>query len=71
MLTRRDLTGALAGVAAGSVSLAAASIGGMLVDGAAPPLQVLGDWVIRSTPISVTEAIIGLVGTPTSCCCGP
>ncbi|MCW2542936.1 MAG: hypothetical protein JWM40_488, partial [Frankiales bacterium] len=62
MTRRRGLTGALCGLAAGAVSLAAASIGGALVDGAAPPLQVLGDWVIRSTPIQVTEAIIGAVG---------
>jgi DMSO/TMAO reductase YedYZ molybdopterin-dependent catalytic subunit len=61
-MSRRDLTGALCGLAAFSVSLAAASIGGAVVDGAAPPLQVLGDWVIRSTPIQVTEAIIGAVG---------
>lgn len=55
--------GALAGIAAGSTALAAASIGGALVDGAAPPLTVLSDLVIRSTPIDVTEAIIGAVGT--------
>ena len=61
-MSRRDLTGALRGLAAFSVSLAAASIGGVIVDGAAPPLQVMGDWVIRSTPIEVTEAIIGAVG---------
>ena len=54
--------GALYGVTAGAVALSVASIGGALVDGAAPPLQVLGDWVIRITPVSVTEGIIGAVG---------
>jgi len=63
MLSRRDLTGALCGVAAGAVALAVSSIGGLLVPGADPPFQVLGDWVIRATPIAVTEAVIGAVGT--------
>ena len=62
MSARRDLTGALCGIAAGAVAMSVASIGGAMVDGAAPPLQVLGDWVIRVTPISVTEQIIGAVG---------
>lgn len=62
MTSRRDLTGALCGIAAGAVALSVASIGGSMVDGAAPPLQVLGDWVIRATPISVTKAIIDAVG---------
>jgi DMSO/TMAO reductase YedYZ molybdopterin-dependent catalytic subunit len=61
-VTSRRL-GALYGVTAGAVALSVASVGGKLVDGTAPPLQLLGDWVIRSTPISVTEQIIGAVGT--------
>ena len=57
-----DLTGALCGVAAGGAALAAAQVGGKLVPGAQPPLTVLGDWVIRITPVSLTEALIRQVG---------
>ena len=58
----RTVTGAVCGLAAGTVALSAAQVGGALVDGALPPLQVLGDFVIRATPVSVTEALIRLVG---------
>lgn len=54
--------GAACGVAAGAVALAAAQIGGTVVPGTLPPLQVLGDFVIRVTPVSVTEALIRAVG---------
>ena len=56
------LTGALCGVAAGGAALAVAQLGGKLVPGAQPPLEVLGDWVIRVTPVAVTEAVIRQVG---------
>ena len=39
-----------------------AQVGGEVVPGAAPPLQVLADFVIRVTPVSVTEAVIRQVG---------
>ena len=58
----RDLAGAVSGVAAGTVALAVAQVGGTLVFGTRPPLQVLGDFVIRVTPVSVTEALIRQVG---------
>jgi DMSO/TMAO reductase YedYZ molybdopterin-dependent catalytic subunit len=58
----RTLAGAGCGIAAGGAALAAAQVGGALVSGAQPPLQVLGDLVIRVTPISVTEALIRQVG---------
>lgn len=58
----QDLAGAACGLAAGTVALAAAQVGGKLVPGARPPLQVLGDLVIRVTPVSVTEALIRQVG---------
>ena len=57
-----DLTGALFGVAAGGAALAVAQVGGELVPGAQPPLQVLGNWVIGVTPVAVTEAVIRQVG---------
>jgi DMSO/TMAO reductase YedYZ molybdopterin-dependent catalytic subunit len=58
----RILAGAACGIAAGTVALSAAQVGGALVDGALPPVQVLGDFVIRVTPVSVTEALIRQVG---------
>ena len=60
----RSLTaaGAVCGLAAGTVALAAGQVGGRLVPHATPALQALGDLVIRLTPISVTEAVIGAVG---------
>jgi DMSO/TMAO reductase YedYZ molybdopterin-dependent catalytic subunit len=58
----RTLAGALCGAAAGTVALSAAQVGGALVGGALPPVQVLGDFVIRVTPVSVTEALIRQVG---------
>lgn len=54
--------GAACGLAAGVAALSAAQVGGALVPGGQPPLQVLGDFVIRVTPISVTEALIRQVG---------
>ena len=60
---RRPLAaGAMSGLAAGTVALAAGQVGGRLVPHATPPLQALGDLVIRVTPIGVTEAVIGAVG---------
>lgn len=59
---QRMTAGAWCGVAAGSTALATAQIGGVLVGGAQPPLQVLGDFVIRVTPIAVTEGLIRQVG---------
>ena len=58
----RSLAGALCGVAAGTVALSVAQVGGALVGGALPPIQVLGDFVIRVTPVSITEALIRQVG---------
>ena len=58
----RSLTGAVCGVAAGTAALATAQVGGALTPGALPPLQVLGDFVIRVTPVSITEALIRQVG---------
>jgi DMSO/TMAO reductase YedYZ molybdopterin-dependent catalytic subunit len=57
-----DAAGALCGVAAGTVALVVGQIGGKLVDGAVPPLQALGDFVVRTTPVSITEALIRAVG---------
>ncbi len=54
--------GAVCGAAAGTVALSVAQVGGALVAGALPPLQVLGDFVIRVTPVSITEALIRQVG---------
>ena len=58
----RRLVGAACGVAAGTVALAAAQVGGSVVSGTRPPLQILGDFVVRVTPVSVTEALIRQVG---------
>ena len=52
----------MCGLAAGAVALVTAQVGGTLVPGARPPLQSLGDFVIRVTPVSVTEALIRQVG---------
>ncbi len=60
--TAADAAAALAGVAAGTVALVAGQIGGKLVPGAVPPLQALGDFVVRTTPVSITEALIRAVG---------
>lgn len=54
--------GAACGVAAGTVALVVGQVGGLVVPGAVPPLQALGDLVIRWTPIAVTEAAIRAVG---------
>ena len=54
--------GAACGLAAGTVALAVGQVGGRLVPHATPPLQALGDLVIRVTPIGVTEAVIRAVG---------
>jgi DMSO/TMAO reductase YedYZ molybdopterin-dependent catalytic subunit len=58
----RDAAGAVSGIASGTVALAVAQVGGTLVAGTRPPLQILGDFVIRTTPVSVTEALIRQVG---------
>jgi DMSO/TMAO reductase YedYZ molybdopterin-dependent catalytic subunit len=58
----RDLTGALCGIAAGGAALAVAQVLGAAVPGAQPPLQVLGDFVIRVSPVSLNEALIRQVG---------
>jgi DMSO/TMAO reductase YedYZ molybdopterin-dependent catalytic subunit len=58
----RCMVGAVCGVAAGTVALASAQVGGAVTPGALPPLQVLGDFVVRITPVSVTEALIRQVG---------
>lgn len=57
-----DVTGAACGLAAGTVALALGQVGARLVPGATPPLQALGDLVVRLTPIGVTEAVIAAVG---------
>lgn len=57
-----DATGAASGLAAGTVALALGQVGARLVPGATPPLQALGDLVVRLTPIGVTEAVIAAVG---------
>ena len=59
---RLDTAGAACGIAAGTVALAVAQVGARLVPGAIAPVQILGDLVIRRTPIQVTEAVIGAVG---------
>lgn len=57
-----DVASAGCGVAAGAVALAAGQVGGKLVGGAVPPLQALGDLVVRTAPVSLTEALIRAVG---------
>lgn len=56
------LAAGVCGLAAGTVALAVGQVGARLVPGATAPLQALGDLVIRVTPITVTEAVIGAVG---------
>lgn len=57
-----EVTGAACGLAAGTVGLALGQVGARLVPGATPPLQALGDMVVRLTPMGVTEAVIAAVG---------
>lgn len=59
----RDLAGAVCGLAAGAVALIVGQVGGSIVAGALPPLQVLGGVVILVSPVGLTEAVIGQVGT--------
>lgn len=59
---RTDLLAACSGLAAGTVALYAGQVGSRLLSGATPPLQALGDLVIRETPVGVTTRIIELVG---------
>jgi DMSO/TMAO reductase YedYZ molybdopterin-dependent catalytic subunit len=56
------VAGAVSGVAAGAVALSVAEIIGTAADSVQPPLQVLGDFVIRISPVSLNEALIRQVG---------
>lgn len=57
-----DRVGVTRGIAAGSVALAVVQIGSRLVDRATPPIQALGDLVVRVTPSGGSRSTVDAVG---------